>query len=134
MDIKPREPGLVLVFSFISCGFYLIYWYYKMYEEFEILTGSTPTGHSFILDFFLNLITCSIYGVWVDYKISKQFNDIQASRRLPTNDTSVLVVVLDLSAFFTGFLTNIISSAIHQDQLNKIVQADIQAGNQTPGG
>ena len=123
MEIQPRQPGLVLVFSMISCGFYLIWWYYKIYEEVELLTGETPTGHSFIMDFILNLITCSIYGIWVDYQISQKFKEMEAERGVPfPNDTGVLVVVLDLSAYITGIFTNIVSSAIHQDQLNKIVQ------------
>ena len=128
MPIKPREPGLILVFSVISCGIYLIYWYYKIYEELELLNGSTPTGHSFILDFFLNIVTCGIYGIWVDYKISIVLKDMQVARNHPSpSDTGVLVVVLDIAAFFTGYMTNFISSAIQQDLLNKTMEADWQA-------
>jgi len=121
--IEKRDPGIVLVLAIFTCGFYLIYWYYKMYEELESLAGDTPTGNSFWLDFILNIVTCGIFGIWVDYKISLQLNELQAQRGVPgAMDSTTLAVVLDIAAYITGMFTNFITSAVQQDQLNKLMR------------
>lgn len=123
MAIERRDPGMILVLAFFTCGLYLIYWYYKMYEELEQLTGRTPTGMSFVADFLLTIVTCSLYGIWVDYKISLQLYEMQVQHRYPApNDTSTAAILLDVAAFVTGFVTNYVSSALQQDQLNKLMQ------------
>jgi len=128
MGIERRDAGIVLVLGIFTCGFYYIYWYMKMYEELSQLSASarTPTGHSFWLDFLFVIVTCTLYGVYVDYLISEQLKEIARERGVTTNDTSTTVVLLDLAAWVTGFLTNYLSSSIQQDQLNKLV-AQIEA-------
>jgi len=119
--IEKRDPGIVLVISCFTCGFYLIYWYAKMYDELETLTGSTPTGHSYIVDLLLVIVTCTLYGIWVDYKMAKQLFELQHANAYPMPaDSSQMVVLLDAAAWITGFLTNLVSSAIMQDHLNKL--------------
>lgn len=39
---------------------------------------------------------------------------------MPANDTTVITLLLDLAAYLTAWLTNLITSMIHQDQLNKV--------------
>ena len=50
-----RDPGIVILFSVLTCGFYLIYWYMKMYEELQLAGGCTPTGNGFGLDLLLTI-------------------------------------------------------------------------------
>ena len=120
--IERRDPGIVLVLGFVTCGLYLLFWYYMMYEELEKVGGRTPTANSYVVDLLLTLVTCTLYGIWVDYKISDQFNEIHKTQGLPANDTTTIVVALDIAAWITGMITNIVASAIHQDQLNKVVK------------
>lgn len=123
MNIEKRDPGIVLVLALFTCGLYLIYWYYRMYEEFEQLTGETPTGNAFVLDFVLYVVSCTLFGVWVDYKISEKLNVMQRERGMVgATDSTMLAVVLDLGAYVTGMFTNYVTSAIQQDQLNKLVR------------
>ena len=127
--IERRDAGLVLLLGVVSCGLYFFYWYYKMYEELSELSGTTPTGNSYGLDLLLTIVTCTLYGIWVDYKISLQLSEIASARGVKTQDTSQVVMLLDLAAFVTGFMTNYISSSVHQDQLNKLVR-ELGAGRQ----
>jgi hypothetical protein len=122
VPVEKRDPALVLVLSFFTCGFYLIYWYYKVYEEFQTLIGQTPTGQAYWFDFILNIFTCGIYGIWVDYQISQRLNELQGSRGIVGPDSTTLAVMLDVAAYFTGMLTNVVTSAVQQDQLNKFVE------------
>ena len=123
MNVEKRDPGIVLVLALFTCGFYLIYWYFKMYEELEMLTGETPTGNSFWLDFVLYIVSCGLFGIWVDYKISERLNELQRQRGMVgATDSTMMAVVLDIAAYVTGMFTNYITSAVQQDQLNKLVQ------------
>ncbi len=123
-EIEPRSPAVVLLASILTCGLYQVYWYYRMYEELEALTGSTPTGNTYLLDLLLVVITCTLYGVWVDYKLSMQLVEAMRERGLqPPQDNPTMVVLLDVAAYVTGWLTNLVSTAVHQDLLNRMLAA-----------
>jgi len=120
--IERREPALVLVFSIITFGLYLPFWYHGMYEDLKTLGGRTPTGHGFWLDFLFVIITLAIYGIWVDYQISREIAEIEENNGLgPAQDTALIAVILDVASYVTAFFTNFVTSAIQQDQLNRIV-------------
>lgn len=118
-----QSPVLVFVLGLFTCGIYVLYWYYSRYQVFKALTGRTPTGNSFALDFLLLIVTCSIWHVYMDYRISMQLNDLQQEVGLPENDTTTLTVLLDVAGYLTGYVTGLVSTAIQQDQLNKVLAA-----------
>ncbi len=120
--IKRREPALVLVLSIVSLGLYLPFWYHGIYEDLKALDGRTPTGHGYWLDFLFVILTFAIYGIWVDYRISQQIGEFEERNGLgPVQDTSIIAVILDVASYATVFVTNFITSAIQQDQLNRVV-------------
>lgn len=124
MNIERRDPAIVLLLGILTCGFYLIYWYLKMYEDVEAVTGETPTGNSFGLDLALVVITCLVYGIWVDYRLSQQLYAAAVERQVPNaTDTTMPVLVLDIAQFVTGGIAGMVTPMLHQEQLNKIVQA-----------
>jgi hypothetical protein len=121
--IQRREPAFVLVLSIVTLGLYLPFWYHGIYEDLQALDGKTPTGRGYWLDFFFVIITFAIYGIWVDYQISLQIADFEERNGLgPVQDTSMIAVLLDVAAYFTVFFTNFVTSAIQQDQLNRVVE------------
>ena len=121
--IERREPALVLVFSIITFGIYLPFWYHGVYGDLQKLDGRTPTGHGFWLDFLFVLLTFAIYGIWVDYQISRQIAEFEERNGLgPVQDTSVITIILDVASYFTAFVTNFVTSAIQQDQINRVVE------------
>jgi len=122
-SIHRREPALVLVLSVVTFGLYLPFWYHGIYEDLKALDGRTPTGHGFWLDFLFVLLTFAIYGIWVDYQISQQIAEFEERNGLgPVQDTSIIAVILDVASYATVFVTNFITSAIQQDQLNRVVE------------
>jgi hypothetical protein len=121
--IRRREPAIVLLLGILTFGIYMPFWYHGIYQDLQQLDGRTPTGHGFWLDFFLAVLTGGIYGVWVDYQISQQLKAFQEREGLhPVQDTGLVSVVLDLAAYITVFITFYITSAIQQDQLNRLVE------------
>jgi hypothetical protein len=122
-SIHRREPALVLVLSVVTFGLYLPFWYHGIYEDLKALDGRTPTGHGFWLDFLFVLLTFAIYGIWVDYQISQQIAEFEERNGLgPAQDTSIIAIILDVASYATVFVTNFITSAIQQDQLNRVVE------------
>ena len=122
-SIHRREPALVLVLSVVTFGLYLPFWYHGIYEDLKALDGRTPTGHGFWLDFLFVLLTFAIYGIWVDYQISQQIAEFEERNGLgPVQDTSIIAVILDVASYATVFVTNFITSAIQQDQLNRVIE------------
>jgi Domain of unknown function (DUF4234) len=132
LRVKDTSPALVLILSIVTCGLYLIYWYYSVYSDLNQLDGRTPTGNAYFIDFLLMIVTCGIWGIYVDYRISQQLNELQEKAGLAANDTTALVIILDVAAYVTIAFTYMISSAIQQDQLNKVMNA-LAAGGSTPG-
>jgi hypothetical protein len=121
--IQRREPALVLVLSIITFGIYLPFWYHGIYEDLQTLDGRTPTGHGFWLDFLFVILTFAIYGIWVDYQISQQIAQFEERNGLgPVQDTSIIAIILDVASYFTAFFTNFVTSAIQQDQINRVVE------------
>ena len=102
---EEQSPVLVILLTVITCGLYLIYWYYVVYQDLELLYGRTPTGNSFVLDLLLTVITVGLWGVYVDYQISVLCNELQQRYQMPPNDTTLLSIILDLSAYVTAFAT-----------------------------
>ncbi len=121
-EISKRSPLSVILLTFITCGFYLIYWYYKIYQELKLYTNRTPTGNDFWLDFFINLFTCGLWGIYVDYKISKLLHQIRLENNLKGDDSSIIVLILDSFSIFTFHLLWILTSAIQQDEWNNILE------------
>lgn len=121
--IQRREPALVLILAIVTFGLYLPFWYHGIYEDLVRLDGRTPTGHGFWLDFFFVILTFAIYGIWVDYRISQQIAEFEDRNGLgPAQDTSIVAVILDVAAYFTAFFTNFVTSAIQQDQMNRLAE------------
>ncbi len=117
-----RSPALVFLLGLFTFGLYLIYWYSKMYGEFKELSGKTPTGNSYGFDLLLAIVTCGIWGIYVDYKISLLLDEVLTARNLPPQNSAPLVLILDLFFYFTGGLTYLATSAIHQDIMNRIYE------------
>ncbi|MEQ8351280.1 MAG: DUF4234 domain-containing protein [Leptospiraceae bacterium] len=121
MILEKRSVAMVIVLSLVTCGFYLLYWYYKVYQELTFLTGKSPTDNDYGLDLLLVIITCGVWGVYVDYKISLQIFEYQKNQGLFAQDSSMVAVVLDVVGYISGYFTGIVSSAIHQDLINGLI-------------
>lgn len=121
-----RSPALVFLLSIVTCGIYLIYWYVQVYKELKELTGRTPTGNGYLVDFILTLVTCGVWGIIVDYKISVQVDEALVARGLPAQDSATVVIILDIASYFTAAITYMATSALQQDILNKIWESGAQ--------
>lgn len=112
--IKERNIGLAIIFSFITCGIYFLYWMYSLTNEVGYLSEDPSfTGGKTILFSFL---TCGIYTLFWYYQLGRQIAIAQQKKGLPAKDDGVILIILALFSF------GIISISIAQSNVNLLVR------------
>lgn len=111
--IEPRNIGLSILFSIITCGLYSMYWFVKLTDESNELSGEIGTSGGTAL--LLTIVTCGIYRLFWNYKIGKIMERAQERAGVRATDNSVLYLVLALLGL------DIITFAIVQSDINDMV-------------
>lgn len=115
-----RDVAVSIILTLVTCGFYHLYWVYKMYGEVAADLGRDDINPA--LEILFSILSCGIYGIFLAYKYPKLINEMQARRGMPVNDFSVMSLV------FACFGFHVVSHAIMQNELNRIWAAS------SPGG
>ncbi|HEX5323854.1 MAG TPA: DUF4234 domain-containing protein [Capsulimonadaceae bacterium] len=111
----PRNPVLILLFSFLTCGLYYFYVIYVISAETKDFLGrATESNISPGMEVLLTLVTCGIWNLYWDYRMGKRMAQMCQMVGLPVTDNAVLYLILDI--FGIGFI-NIL---LEQDTLNRI--------------
>lgn len=108
--IIPRNLVLAIVFSFLTCGIYSIYWMIKLNDEVNQLAGE-PQATSGGMVFLFSLITCGIYGIYWAYKMGERCDRIRGIQ----GNSSILYLVLSILGL------DIVYFCLLQDMINKEV-------------
>lgn len=108
-----RNVGLCILFSFITCGIYTLYWMYKITEDVNYYSDDSSTSPG--LAILLSFVTCGIYFLYWTYKMGKQIEIGQERAGIRSSDDSVLYLILSI------FGLSIIAMAIMQSNINKMV-------------
>lgn len=110
-----RSIPVCIILSIITCGIYGLYWFVKMTDEANELSGQTNAtsgGIALVLD----IITCNIYGIYWAYKMGEKLDMAKQQRNMPTNNGAILYLILQL-------IFPIIGWALMQDEINKMIGA-----------
>ena len=103
-----------LILTIVTCGLFNLYWNYKQMQACNHMLGRQE--FSFGLWFLLTIITCGIYHVFYQYKMGMAIVELQRSRnRHVFGELPILSVIVTVMAL------SIIVDAIHQLEINKIV-------------
>lgn len=124
-----RNPAVVIVLMFVTCGFY---WYYYMHVTTKELTEAT--GRSDInagTELLLNLVTCGVFGMYSAYRNQQIIDEWYASRGVQHEAKAQLVGLMNLLTFVLG-ATWIVASFVHQDELNKLIAQQAGKGASSP--
>ena len=108
--VIPRSIPLCILFTFITCGIYGIYWMIKMNDEINLLAGE-PNATSGGMVFLFSIITCGIYSFYWLYKMGERSDQIKR-----VNGNSGLLYLL-----LAIFGLSIVSYCLIQDTINKTV-------------
>lgn len=117
---EKRDSLLVLVLGFVTCYVYLFYWWYVTAADIKRATARADINPP--LELVLNLLTCSLFSIYLSYKYPKIILEMQEQARVVRNDTSLLSVLLSI------FSLGPIACYVIQVDLNRIWET-LEAGN-----
>lgn len=109
---EKREPVQVVIFSFLTCGIYLIWWWYTIITEIKNALNRQDINPG--MELVLSIVTCGIYGIYLYYKYPQLMLEMQDKAGRPRNDISMTSLLLAI------FGLGIVSIAIIQSELNNI--------------
>lgn len=113
--IQERSIAMCIILTFLTCGFYSLYWLYNITEETNRFSGdpNPTTGGMAIL---YGILSCGIYYIYWYYKRGEIIDNYMASRGYPPQSNAVLYLVLSL------FGLGLVSMSLMQSELNKIAR------------
>ena len=106
--ITPRNIVLCMVLSFITFGFYGLYWMIKLNDEVNQLSGEPGATSGGMVILFI-IITCGLYLFYWSYKMGERVDRI-------THGSNSAVLYLVLTFFAVGIYVDLI---LMQDTINK---------------
>ena len=112
---EERNIVLAIVFSFITCGIYAIYWFIVLTDEAKEAAGDTELA-SGGLAFVFTLLTCGIYGYYWAYRMGQIMNKAGEKNNLSIADNAVLYLVFQLLGL------GVVNYCLIQNDLNKITR------------
>ncbi|UJR83941.1 DUF4234 domain-containing protein [Sandaracinus amylolyticus] len=124
-----REPWIVLVLTFVTCGLYHLWWQYSTTEELKRVSGRDDLNPT--MDLILTLLTCGLWVVYVAYRNAQVVHEMYGSRGMQHDDKSTLLVILYAVAVFNG-VTAFIAPMILQDEINKLADRVLGSAGPAP--
>ena len=109
--INERNLALCIIFTFITCGIYGIYWFVCITNDVSAVSGEHSI--SGVMAFVLTVITCGIYGLIWAFKMGERIDIAKQKRGIPASNGGILYLIL----FIFG---GIIAYALIQYELNKL--------------
>jgi H+/Cl- antiporter ClcA len=110
--MKKRNIALSIIFSIITVGIYLIYWYLSLNQAMIDLTPEDDYKTSGLKVFIFTLITGGIYGWYWAYQMGQKMNILKKD-----NSFHVLFLILEILQL------GIVNIALIQHEINKRVGA-----------
>lgn len=115
--IQERNIALYIVLSIVTCGIFGLVWFVQLTDDTNTVTPPSPNGKPYtsgVLALILTIVTCGIYGYYWAYKQGERLDQAKASRGMPTNNQSLIYLLLEI------FGLGIIAWALMQSQLNEM--------------
>jgi uncharacterized membrane protein YidH (DUF202 family) len=112
---EKRDPIMVLVLAFVTCGIYGIYEIYMISSEIRDALGRADVNPT--MDVVLGIFTCGLYFIYLAYRYPQLILEMQDRVRLPRNDISLVSIILAVCGL------SIVSLFMIQTELNKIWEA-----------
>ena len=112
---EKRDPIMVLVLSFVTCGVYGLYEIYKVSSELRAALGRQDINPT--LDIVLGLVTCGLYFIYLAYRYPQLILELQDRTGQPRNDISLVSIILAICGL------SVVSIFMIQTELNKVWDA-----------
>lgn len=109
-NIKERSIVVCVILSFITFGFYFIYWQLKLNTEINYLSGEEHAASSGVV-VLLSLFTCGLYCIYWAYKMGERSDVIHGSNR----SYHILFLIFQICCL------PLISAILMQDTINNVL-------------
>lgn len=107
-----RNPALVLIFSFLTCGIYFLYWLYVTADDLRNYLNDASINPG--IDLLISII-CAPYLIYWMYKYGNLLTNAQMQAGInPPEDNAILYLILSI------FGLSIVSALIMQNGLNRV--------------
>ncbi len=109
--LKNRSVATVIIFSIITCGIYMLYWFWVTIEALDTegqSSNMSPIVQFILLFFYVGEI---IFALNADSNL----NAIKAKRGLPASDNKIIYIVLAL-------FIPIVLVALVQNEINQLAE------------
>ena len=97
MPIQKRSVFSVILLSIITCGIYIIYWFYVTAKELQMATGRNQFSPALIV--LLAIFITPAATVLIALEANERLNDIRTAKGMPTVDNAVVWILLGLLIF-----------------------------------
>lgn len=121
--MEKKNLALYIILSIVTCGIFALVWLAMLANDLRTMSNdeSKMSGGMVVL---LTIVTFGIYGwIWY-YQAGETLNSIKASRGISVDQSSGVLYLL-----LAVFGLSIVSSALIQDSLNKLIDSSSNNGN-----
>ena len=111
--IAPKNIGISILLSFVTCGIYCIYWAYCLVRDLKIVVGE---GDKDLVVELLLFAFVPFYDLYWFYTRDQKLVEAGKSYGVPVSDNALLYLLLAVFGF------GIVSYALLQSDLNKFAK------------
>lgn len=122
MTLEKKNIATCVILTFVTCGFYGIYWFYCMISDINTISED-PDSMSPIIVILLSIVTCGIYSVYWFYKAGALLDQKAVEfGRMPENRSVLYLILIILGYFIPLFMPILIMVvyALLQNSINVI--------------
>lgn len=112
-----REPWMVCLLSFVTCGFYGFYWNYVTTTELKQVSGREDLNPT--TDLIIGIVTCGLYYLYSTYRNAQIVHEVWTKRSQPHEDKAQTILLLNVAALVV-YVSAFIAQLILQDEYNKL--------------
>jgi drug/metabolite transporter (DMT)-like permease len=117
--VQQRNAAVVIVLALVTCGIYMIYWFYKTSAELQEALQDEDINP--MVDLILVIVTCFIWGIYVEYRNSQKAYAVLSQRDPRAVDQTQTILILNIAQLIVG-VTGLIATYILQEELNKLAR------------
>ena len=125
MILEKKNIVACIILTFVTCGFYGIYWLYCMISDINTISGD-PDSMSPIVVILLSFVTCGIYLLFWVYKAGALLDQKAVESGRASESRAMIYLILTL--FFLGIVTCVLM----QDSINTIADDQNNFVNNKP--
>lgn len=116
--VKEKNITLSIVLSFLTFGFYTIYWMSEITRDVDTITNN-PEKRSGGMVFLLSIITFSLYPIYWWYENGHLIEKYDEANEIECRSNDVLYLILTIVSRFTLWPLALINYGMIQADINK---------------